>query len=131
MKNAKPVTRIKACIHKCVCRHLVASDSDPDGYCAVTEVCRFYVPEHDGTKPVKRAYKKRLVSDPPINEELEDDSGITEKQFKKAKKKIQNAKQNKGLNDSQKRALKAMKGLRFKSMSGAQKQQILNIANDL
>lgn len=121
------------CSHKIVCKHFAALGSDPDSPCPITETCRFYAtPDLDPPRKGKRPYKKRIVSDLTLHDDMDiDTSGITEKQFKKAKKKIVNARQNKGLTDNQESALKAMKGLRFKKMSVAQKEQIISIAKDL
>ncbi len=134
---------MRDCVKKDVCRHLIALDGNLEA-CAATETCRFILEavESKKEKPAtrtykkkgeatKRHYKKRTESAPPLHEPIDDDSGITEKQFKKAKKKIINARQNKGLNENQERALESMKGLHFKSLNGTQKQQILNIAKDL
>ena len=122
---------MKACFHECVCRHLVALGYALNRPCPINEICKFYAgaPEDKKGKAAKKPCKRRLESDPPI-EDI-DTSGISEKQFKKAKKKIENARQNKGLTENQESALVPMKRLRFKKMTGEQKKQIVNIANDL
>jgi cytochrome oxidase Cu insertion factor (SCO1/SenC/PrrC family) len=82
-----------------------------------------------GGKP-KRHYKKRIKaadSDAGLYEDVETGK-ITEKQFKKARKKLSNADQNGKLDENQKLALKALKGIRFKTASDGQKEQIMNMA---
>lgn len=76
-------------------------------------------------KPTRRKYRRRA------KEEAVAEDGITKQQFIQAKKKVVNAKQNKGINENQEAALTAIKGLHFKKISEVQKQQVLNIANDL
>ena len=124
---------MKACFHECVCKHLIALGVDPGSPCPIVETCKYHAAA-DLCKPKegKRPYKSRLKSDPTLHDDADiDTSGITEKQFKKAKTKIANAKQMGKLNENQKSALKAMKGKRFKKMNATQKQQIVSIANDL
>ncbi len=129
---------MKACFHKTVCKYRIASDTDLDGLCAIAETCKFCV----GTGPdelkkgkkkeaVKRHYKKRGEVAAPAQESTEDHSGITEKQFRKAKLKIAYARQHKKLTENQEKALEAMKGLWFGKMNEEQKRQIISIANDL
>ena len=124
---------MKACFHECVCRHLGVLNIKPDDACPIIETCKYHAkPDLDEPKKGKRQYKRRIQSDQTIRQDTDiDTSGITEKQFKKAKKKIVNVKQNKGLDENQELALKAIKGLHFKKMSGIQKQQIMDIADDL
>ncbi len=138
---------MKACFHKGVCKHLIVLGDEPDGPCAIVEACKFYVGmdsdelkkgkkektakrhyKKRGPKPGKRKYTKRVKE--PSEEELHDD-GISKKAFDKAKKKIINAKANKGINENQERAFDMTKGLRFTKMNQGQKQQIIDIAKDL
>ncbi len=83
-----------------------------------------------GQKP-KRHYKKHAKIAPDDDNADIANCDITEKQFKKARKKISNAKQNKGLDENQERALASLKGVKYKNATAAQKEQILNIAKAL
>lgn len=118
------------CIHQEVCGHFFTKDQ-PD-LCAVNNVCKYYeslIKEKISTdKASKRRYTKRGK---PDDDAVVNEDGITEKQFKKARKKIANAQQQKRLSDNQKLALTTLKGLRFKTMTEAQREQIVSIAKDL
>ncbi len=134
---------MKDCVKKDVCRHLIALDGNLE-VCAATETCRFIleVPESKKEKPAKRSYKKkdeatkrhykkRTESDPTLHEPVEDNSGITKAQYKKAKKKITIARQNGKFDENQELAFGPMKGKHFNGLTGAQKKQIVSIAKDL
>ena len=118
------------CIHQEVCSHFFTKDQ-PD-LCAVNNVCKYYesavATKISTDKASKRRYTKRGKTDDDV---VVNEDGITEKQFKKARKKIANAQQQKRLSDNQKLALTTLKGLRFKTMTEAQREQIVSIAKDL
>lgn len=98
--------------------------------CHWKRICKYYEDLITSITPgpkKKRTYTKR-------SSETFIDQGeemVSRKDFDKARTKIQNARYTKKLTDNQERALETLKGLRFTTMSEAQKHQILNIANDI
>jgi hypothetical protein len=107
----------------------------------MSKVCRYF----ETTEPVRahdydvlrkhQVGKKRKYTHhakPDTNDEAGiSDCEITEKQFMKARKKIINAKQRGKLDENQELAFKSFKGLHFKNMTAAMKEQIVNMAKDL
>lgn len=128
---------VKVCFHEDVCKHLINLTGEVDAPpCPITTICKHHVaPEIEKvTRPYKkraykpRTYKKRVKYNKapgPI------ESKITKKQINKAKKKIMNAKRNKGISDNQDAAFNALKGIRFKNLTDSMKEQIIGIANDI
>jgi len=120
------------CKNDVICKHFVLTSFTE---CVRKDICKFFdmgdkVVAVSTAKPVKRKYTRKGKAD--FDDKIDpDDSGITEKQFKKARKKIANAQQNGKLDENQKLALSSLKGVRFKNATAAQKEQVINMARDL
>jgi hypothetical protein len=116
-----------------ICKHFVLESFTE---CVRKGMCKFFT---EGDKAIgggkaaeeKRHYKKRAKTAPDDDNTDIGDCNITEKQFKKARKKISNAKQNKGIDENQEKALESLKGVKYKNATAAQKEQIIGIAKDL
>jgi len=130
------------CKNAIICKHFVVTDID---LCTKDDICKFFEtgpkfgPGLNAVDKVmlkalvpaktKRKYKKRDMSkldDPDFNPDA-----ITKDEFDKARQKIATAEFNKKLDDNQAAALKPLKGLRFKTMTEAQREQVVSIAGDL
>lgn len=147
---------MKKCIHEEICKHahVLIIDKELENFCKHAEFCKHYEapeekveaqiePTGKKTGKKKRQYNKKKKPEQNIKpkQNIEqtaevshvagDTCNITQKQFRSAKKKISNTRQNKGLNEDQNLALSAMKGKSFEKLSSHQKQQIISIAKDL
>lgn len=129
---------MKSCFHKGVCKHFNEDLSDPKGECAATEVCKFYVgmdwaelkkPQRGlSPKELKRHYRKRTKVK---EEDIIDGEGPSKARFLKARKKLDVARRNDKLDENQVSAIDALKGISYKKLTVAQRQQLVDIADKL
>lgn len=118
-----------SCKQDKVCKYFVLTSFT---HCLREDICKFYEEVvTDGPAKQKRKYKKRAGKSDEDIDSIPESNGVTEKQFKKARKKIANAQQNHKLSENQELALKGLKGLRYKTMTEAQREQVVNIAQEL
>ena len=121
------------CIHIEVCQHRI-EDVDAGESCKMAKVCRYFQAEvirtHDHEVlrkhgPKKRPYHRKEKID---NKEFASEEGPTKKEFLKARQKLFRAKREGKPVDNQLAAIKALKGIPYKSLSIGQRQQIVDMA---
>ena len=115
------------CIYDEVCKH---KRGEEDEECSITQLCKFYGDPAIGggsTEKPKRHYKKRAK--PELNDDdTIDEPKITEKQFKKARAKLDRLQRAGKLDENQVKALESYKGKHYTTLTDVQREQIVSMA---
>lgn len=120
---------MQGCKNDTICKHFVLTSFTE---CLRKDICKFYA---EGDKAIgggsaekpKRHYKRRAKPDSDDDGDITE-SAITEKQFKKARKKLDRLERLGKLDENQIKALESYKGKHYKTLTDVQRQQIVSMA---
>lgn len=127
---------MEKCIHEEVCRY---KTEEAGQRCGNTEICKHCDDGSCGVVVKKhhkagvwhpKAHKAHKAED-PNDDEGTGEEGISEKEFKRAKKQVEYFMKSGKLTDNQQLALDTIKGKHFKNLPEVQRKQMLDIAKDV